>query len=69
FLGGLFFYFENPISHSMPTYYAARAMRQVMINGATTWNVIGLDITIILSIGVISTLIGIILFRHDTAIL
>ncbi|MHA1688550.1 MAG: ABC transporter permease [Promethearchaeota archaeon] len=69
FLGGLFFYFENPISHSMPTYYAARAMRQVMINGATTWNAIGLDITIILSIGVISTLIGIILFRHDTAIL
>lgn len=69
FLGGLFFYFENPITKFMPTYYAAHAMRQVMVNGATSWSAIGSDLLIISSVGIIFTILGILLFRRDTSIL
>ncbi len=69
FLGGLFFYFDSPITQFMPTSYAAHAMRLVMIAGATSWNAIGLDIVVILGVGIVSTIIGILLFQHKTAIL
>jgi len=69
FLGGLFFYFENPIMKFIPTSYAAHAMRMVMVEGINTWNAIGQDILVLIGFGGISTLLGIILFQRRTAIL
>ncbi|MFW9987082.1 MAG: ABC transporter permease [Candidatus Odinarchaeota archaeon] len=69
FLGGLFFYFENPIMKFIPTSYAAHAMRLVMVEGMNSWNAIGQDILVLIGFGVITTLLGIILFQRKTAIL
>ena len=69
FLGGVFFEMDNPVSDYIPTSYAVHAMRLVMISGVTSWDAIGTDILVLLGFGIISTLLGIILFRRKTAIL
>ncbi|MFX1346415.1 MAG: ABC transporter permease [Promethearchaeota archaeon] len=69
FLGGVFFEMDNPVSDYIPTSYAVHAMRLVMISGVTSWDAIGTDIIVLLGFGIISTLLGIILFRRKTAIL
>ncbi|MBY8982941.1 MAG: ABC transporter permease [Candidatus Lokiarchaeota archaeon] len=69
FLGGLFFPFNNSITQYIPTSYAAHAMRSVMINGVTSWSVIGTDILVVLGFGIITSLIGILLFQRKRSIL
>jgi len=69
FLGGVFFEMDNPISDFIPSSYAVHAMRLVMVSGVTTWDAIGTDVLVLLGFGLVSTLLGIILFRRKTAIL
>ncbi|MFX1374257.1 MAG: ABC transporter permease [Promethearchaeota archaeon] len=69
FLGGVFFEMDNPISKYIPTAYAVHAMRLVMISGVTAWEAIGTDVLVLVGFGLVSTLLGIILFRRKTAIL
>ncbi|MFX1278474.1 MAG: ABC transporter permease [Promethearchaeota archaeon] len=69
FLGGVFFMIDNPISDFIPTSYAVHAMRLVMVSGITTWDAIGVDILVLLGFGIVSTALGILLFRRKTAIL
>lgn len=69
FLGGLFFYFENPVMDFIPTSYAAHAMRVVMVSGVWSWDAIGTDILFLLGFGLGSTALGILLFRRKTAVL
>ncbi|MHA2278119.1 MAG: ABC transporter permease [Candidatus Kariarchaeaceae archaeon] len=69
FLGGIFTYgVEIPGAQFIPTTYAVHAMRVVMINGAGTWDAIGGDIIFILAFGIITTIIGILLFQRKSAI-
>ena len=69
FLGGVFFEMDNPISRYIPSSYAVHAMRLIMVSGVTTWDAIGTDVLVLLGFGIISTLLGILLFRRKTAIL
>jgi ABC-2 type transport system permease protein len=69
FLGGVFFEMDNPVSDYIPTSYAVHAMRLVMISGVSSWDAIGTDVIVLLGFGIVSTLLGIILFRRKTAIL
>ena len=69
FLGGVFFEMDNPISRYIPSSYAVHAMRLIMVSGVTTWDAIGTDVLLLLGFGLVSTLLGIILFRRKTAIL
>ena len=69
FLGGVFFEMDNPVSKYIPTHYAVHAMRLIMVSGVTTWDAIGTDVLVLLGFGLVSTLLGIILFRRKTAIL
>ena len=69
FLGGVFFEMDNPISDYIPSSYAVHAMRLIMVSGVTTWDAIGTDVIVLLGFGIVSTLLGIILFRRKTAIL
>ena len=69
FLGGVFFMIDNPISDFIPTSYAVHAMRLVMVSGVSTWEAIGGDILVLLGFGIVSTALGILLFRRKTAIL
>ncbi len=69
FLGGLFFSFDSPIGSFIPTSYAGHAMRLVMVSGLTSWDAIGIDILAILGFGIVSTLIGILLFQRKKSIL
>lgn len=69
FLGGVFFEMDNPISRYIPSSYAVHAMRLIMVSGVTTWDAIGTDVLLLLGFGLVSTLLGIILFQRKTAIL
>lgn len=69
FLGGVFFMIDNPISDFIPTSYAVHAMRLVMVSGVSTWEAIGGDLLVLLGFGIVSTALGILLFRRKTAIL
>jgi ABC-2 type transport system permease protein len=69
FLGGIFFEMDNPVSDYIPTSYAVHAMRLIMVSGVTSWDAIGTDVFVLLGFGMVSTLLGIILFRRKTAIL
>jgi ABC-2 type transport system permease protein len=69
FLGGIFTYgVEIPGAQFIPTTYAVHAMRVVMLNGVGTWDAIGGDIIFITAFGIITTLIGVILFQRKSAI-
>lgn len=69
FLGGIFSYgVEMPLSQFIPTSYAVHAMRIIAINGITSWDALAGDITFLLLFGIISTIIGIILFYRKTAV-
>ncbi|MHA1193830.1 MAG: ABC transporter permease [Promethearchaeota archaeon] len=70
FLGGVFTYgAEIPGGQFIPTTYAIHAMRVIMLNGVSSWNAIGMDIIFITTFGIISTIIGVILFQRKSAIL
>jgi len=69
FLGGTFFEMDNPISNYIPTTYAVHAMRLIMVSGVTSWEAIGTDVLVLLGFGLITTILGIILFQRKTAIL
>ena len=69
FLGGVFFEMDNPVSQYIPTSYAVHAMRLIMVSGVTSWEAIGIDILVLLGFGLVSTMLGIILFQRKTAIL
>jgi ABC-2 type transport system permease protein len=69
FLGGIFFEMDNPVSKYIPTAYAVHAMRLIMVSGVTTWEAIGTDVLVLLGFGLVSTLLGIVLFQRKTAIL
>ncbi len=69
FLGGLFFEMDNPVSGYIPTTYAVHAMRLIMVSGVTSWEAIGTDILVLLGFGLVTAILGIILFQRKTAIL
>ena len=69
FLGGVFFELDNPVSRYIPTSYAVHAMRLIMVSGVTSWEAIGIDILVLLGFGLVTTMLGIILFQRKTAIL
>lgn len=69
FLGGTFFEMDNPVSNYIPTTYAVHAMRLIMVSGVTSWEAIGTDVLVLLGFGLITTILGIILFQRKTAIL
>jgi len=66
FLGGLL---TAPLVGYIPTSLAADAMRAVMIDGSLAFNVVGLNMILIVIWGVGLILLGIILFQRKTAIL
>ena len=68
FLGGVYFPIDNPIQNYIPTYYAAHAMRIMMLNGQTSWEALSTDILILAGFGIILTIIGILLFQRKSAI-
>ena len=69
FLGGTFFEMDNPVSSYIPTTYAVHAMRLIMVSGVTSWEAIGTDVLVLLGFGLVTTILGIILFQRKTAIL
>ena len=69
FLGGIYFSIDNPVSDFIPITYAVHAMRVVQISGQCTWEAIGIDIMVLLGFGILSTIIGLILFYRKTSIL
>ncbi len=69
FLGGTFFEMDNPVSRYIPTTYAVHAMRLIMVSGVTSWEAIGTDVLVLLGFGLVTTILGIILFQRKTAIL
>lgn len=66
FLGGLL---TVPLVGYIPTSLAADAMHAVMIDGSLAFNVVGLNMILIVIWGVGLILLGIILFQRKTAIL
>ena len=69
FLGGIFTYgLEIPGGEFIPTSYAVHAMRIVMLNGVSSWDALGGDIIFLLAFGLITTIIGILLFQRKSAI-
>ena len=70
FMGGVFtFGLEIPGGEFIPTTHAAHAMRIVMLNGVTSWDALGGDIIFLLAFGLITTLLGVILFQRKSAII
>ncbi|WP_457556768.1 ABC transporter permease [Candidatus Harpocratesius sp.] len=67
FLGGAFFPMDGIIQKFVPTYYAIRAIRLVLIYGAR-WSHIWEDLLIVFAFGVISTILGIIIFSKKKQI-
>ncbi len=69
-LGGIFtFGMEFEYSFIFPTYWAVHALRVIMLNGIGTWEAIGFDIIYLSIFGLITTVIGILLFQRKKAIL
>ena len=69
-LGGIFTYgAEFEYSFIFPTYRAVHALRVIMLNGIGTWEAIGVDITYLIIFGLVTTLIGVLLFQRKKAIL
>jgi len=69
-LGGIFTYgAEFEFSFIFPTYWAVHALRVIMLNGIGTWEAIGIDITYLTIFGLVTTLIGVLLFQRKKAIL
>ena len=66
FLGGLL---TAPLVGYIPTTLAADAMRAVMIDGSLAFDVVGLNMILIVVWGIGLILLGIILFQRKTAIL
>ena len=70
FLGGIFTYgVEIPGGEFIPTTYAVHAMRIVMLNGVSSWDALGGDIIFLVAFGVITTIIGVMLFQRKSAII
>ena len=68
FLGGIYFPIDNPLLEYMPTYFAAHAMRIMMLNGQSSWEALGTDILVLAGFGILLTIIGIMLFQRKSAI-
>ncbi len=60
---------ETPLIAGFPTSFAVHAMRSVMQLGNSSLAIIGMDLLGILAWGIITTILGIILFQRKTAIL
>ena len=69
FLGEVFFTVDSPITNFIPTSYVNHAMRLIITSGVSSWEAIGMDILVLLGFGIVTTLLGIILFQRKTAIL
>jgi ABC-2 type transport system permease protein len=67
FLGGSFS--DEPIVDFLPTSLAVEAMQSVMIYGNVSFDVVGLNLILILIWGIIGVIIGVVLFQRKTAIL
>ena len=60
---------SEPLIAGFPTSFAVDAMRKVMTYGLTSFDAIGLDLLGVVAWGLITTVVGIILFQRKTAIL
>ncbi len=69
FLGGCLSYgAEIVVSDYIPTTYAVDAMRSVMTFGDSSWNAIGEDIIVLIVSGIVFPIIGVLLFKRNTAL-
>jgi ABC-2 type transport system permease protein len=60
---------SEPLIAGFPTSFAVDAMRKVMTYGLCSFDAIGIDILGIIAWGLITTLIGVLLFQRKTALL
>jgi ABC-2 type transport system permease protein len=67
FLGGTFS--DEPLVDFLPTSLAVEAMQSVMIHGTISFDVVGLNLIVILIWGIVGVILGVILFQRKTAIL
>ncbi|MHA1966718.1 MAG: ABC transporter permease [Candidatus Hodarchaeales archaeon] len=67
FLGGTFS--DEPIVDFLPTSLAVETMKSIMLFGDASFDVIGLNLILILIWGIIGVIIGVVLFQRKTAIL
>ena len=57
-----------PGSAFVPTSYAVHAFRSIMLNGNSTWEIIGVDIIFLMAFGLVTIAIGLICFNQKFAL-